>query len=39
LGEKIKEIANKVGNTIKKWATELWQVAGKSKPQDEEQEG
>ncbi|KAM6505670.1 hypothetical protein FSOLCH5_013844 [Fusarium solani] len=28
LGKKIKEIANKVGNTIKKWATELWQVAG-----------
>ncbi|KAH7253012.1 hypothetical protein B0J15DRAFT_466855 [Fusarium solani] len=28
LGKKIKEITNKVGNTIKKWATELWQVAG-----------
>ncbi|KAI8649327.1 hypothetical protein NCS56_01480600 [Fusarium sp. Ph1] len=24
----IKEIANKVGETIKKWVTELWQVAG-----------
>lgn len=33
LGKKIKEIANKVGETIKRWATELWQVAGKSKTQ------
>ncbi|KAI8712016.1 hypothetical protein NCS52_01466700 [Fusarium sp. LHS14.1] len=28
LGKKIKEIANKVGNTIKKWATEFVQLIG-----------
>lgn len=39
LGKKIKDIANKVGQTIKKWATEVCRVAGKSKIQDvDEQE-
>ncbi|UPL00395.1 hypothetical protein LCI18_011329 [Fusarium solani-melongenae] len=28
LEKKTKEIANKIGNTIRKWATKLWQAAG-----------